>query len=62
MTAAPSLRQNPGSPFPPSSNRVASRKSGSPRKVPPMPVVIWSLIEGGPVSPAISQRMLPPKV
>src|SRR5690242_13077206 len=58
-TAAPSSRQNPGGPPSLSSNRLAIRKSGSPKKLPPIGVVIWSLMDGAPVSPPISQRKLP---
>src|ERR1700693_3862760 len=57
--AAPSSRQNPGGPPSFSSNRLAIRKSGSPKKLPAIGVVIWSLMEGGPVSPPSSQRTLP---
>ena len=42
--------------------RFDMRKSASPRKLPPMPVLIWSLREGGVASPAISQKALPRKV
>src|SRR4029077_15102441 len=59
--AAPSSRQNPGVSPPPSSNRLAIRNSGSPRKGPPRLVVNMSLMEGTLVSPAIFQSKLPPK-
>ena len=38
------------------------RNSDSPRKLPPTPDAIWSLIDGLVFSPAISQAMLPAKV
>ncbi len=38
------------------------RKSDSPRKLPAMPLAIWSFFEGSVSSPAISQIMLPAKV
>src|SRR5437016_5051074 len=60
--AAPSSRQNPGVSPPPSSSRLAIRNSTSPIKVPPMPLATLSLIEGGVVSPYVSQRKLPPTV
>ena len=31
------------------------------KKVPPIPLAIWSFIEGGVVSPAVSQSTLPAK-
>ena len=40
----------------------AMRYSGSPRKLPAMPLAIWSLREGGVFSPAISHIALPAKV
>jgi hypothetical protein len=61
-SAAPSSRQNPGVPSACSSNRLAMRNSGSPRNVPPMPVAIWSFLDDGVASPAISQSALPAKV
>ena len=36
--------------------RLAIRKSASPKKVPPIPLAIWSLMEAGVFSPPISQR------
>src|SRR5437868_4998396 len=42
-----------------SSIRLAVRKSASPRKLPAIGVVIWSLIDGGSRSPATSQSALP---
>ena len=57
--AAPNSRQKPGfSPFP-SNTSPAILKSTSPSMLPAWPVVIASLMEGGVVSPAISQRKLP---
>jgi len=44
--------------FPCSSTRLDIRKSASPKKLPPMPVAIWSLREGGVCSQAISQKAL----
>ena len=38
------------------------RNSGSPRKLPAMPLAIWSLREGGVFSPVISHHALPAKV
>src|ERR1043165_8006262 len=57
--AAPSSRQNPGRRQSFSTKRLAIRKSGSPKKLPAIGVVIWSLMEGAPVSPPSSQRKLP---
>ena len=42
MQAATSSRKIPGFEPPPSSTRLAMRKSGSPRKLPPMPLAMWS--------------------
>src|SRR3972149_11096934 len=60
--AATSSRQNPGFSPPPSSSRLAIRKSGSPKKDPAIPLAIWSLKEGSVVSPPVSHRKLPTKV
>jgi hypothetical protein len=60
--AAPSSRQNPGLSPPPSSSRLAIRNRASPMKVPAMPLAMWSLREGGVVSPYVSQRKLPARV
>ncbi len=38
------------------------RNSGSPRKLPAMPLATWSLRDGGVFSPAISHNALPAKV
>src|SRR5471030_3249418 len=57
--AAPNSCQKSGLSPPPSSTSSAIRKSASPRRLPALPVVIWSLIEGGSVSPAIFHRKLP---
>jgi len=40
----------------------AMRNSGSPRKLPAMPLAIWSLRAGGVCSPVISHQALPAKV
>src|SRR5450756_1595998 len=61
-TVAPSSRQNPGFSPPPSSSRLAIRKSASPKKAPAIPLENWSLMEGDVVSPPVSQRKLPAKV
>jgi hypothetical protein len=57
MSVAPSSRTH-GGPSTLSSHRFAMRYSASPRKLPPMPVEIWSLRDGGVVSPAISHSAL----
>jgi hypothetical protein len=62
MTAAETSRQNPGVPFAFSSTRLDMRNNDSPRKVPPIPLAIWSFLEGRVVSPAISHITLPAKV
>ena len=49
---APSSRKNPGFSPSSSSTRLAIRKSASPKKLPLMPVAIWSLIEGSSGLPA----------
>src|SRR5665647_798000 len=59
IIVAPSSCQNPGLPPSPSSTRPAIRKSASPKKLPPMPLANWSLMEGFVVSPPVSQRKLP---
>jgi hypothetical protein len=61
-TVASALRPKLASPSPPRrSTRSAVRKSASPRKLPANDVVIWSLSDGGSVSPATSQTALPTK-
>ena len=59
IAAAPNSRQNPGLLPSPSSNKPAIRNNTSPKKLPAMPLAIWSLVEGGVVSPYVSQRKLP---
>ena len=61
MAAATTSRQK-GDPISRSSHRLEMRNNASPRKLPPIPVLIWSFFEGRVVSPAISQNMLPTKV
>src|SRR6266540_2947764 len=44
-------------PFDFSNTRLATRNNGSPRKLPPMPLAIWSFLDGTVVSPGVSQRL-----
>jgi hypothetical protein len=60
--AAPSSRARPGVSPLHFNSQPAERNRASPRKLPPMPVVIWSLSEGSVVSPAISHSQLPANV
>ena len=59
ITAAPSSRQKPGLPSSVSKSRLAIRKNGSPKKLPPKGVAIMSLMEGVVFSPPSSQSTLP---
>jgi hypothetical protein len=61
ISAAAVSRQNGGT-FSCSSVRFDRRNRISPRKLPPMPVLIWSLRDGRLRSPAISHSALPANV
>jgi hypothetical protein len=62
IAAATHSRQGAGMLLRSRSSIWAMRYSGSPRKLPAMPLAIWSLRAGGVFSPAISQARLPAKV